>query len=90
MTTTHRGYIAGRYRDGALSDDWTDTTRCAERTFIAYVSRCRCGWLGEAHPASPGGYRTAQRELTNEHLVGTCHHSRRLIPIIHRDQDSVA
>jgi hypothetical protein len=88
MATTHRGYIAGRYRDGALSDGWTDITRCAEGTFIAYVARCGCGWLGQAHPASSGGYRTAQRELTHEHLVGICGYSCQLIFTTHRDQDS--
>ena len=38
----HRGYVAGRYRNGVLSDEWTDVTRCAEGTFTAFVSGC--GW----------------------------------------------
>jgi hypothetical protein len=47
----HRGYVAGRYRDGALSDIWTDVARCAERTFTAYLARCGCGWLGDPPPS---------------------------------------
>ncbi|HEX6401672.1 MAG TPA: hypothetical protein VF003_00670 [Pseudonocardiaceae bacterium] len=67
-TDIHHRYIAGRYRDGALSDTWTDVTRCAERTFIAYVARCRCGWHGDDHPANPDGYHSCQRELISKHL----------------------
>lgn len=65
---THRGYVAGRYRDGVLSDAWTDVTRCAERTFITYLARCGCGWLGDDHPANPDGYRACQRDLISNHL----------------------
>ena len=68
MADTHRGYVAGRYRDGALSDTWTDVTRCAEQTFIAYVARCGCGWLGDDQPANPDGYHTSQHQLINNHL----------------------
>ena len=68
MTDTHRGYVAGRYRDGALSDKWTDVTRCAERTFIAYVARCGCGWFGKNHPPNPDGYRICQHDLISNHL----------------------
>jgi hypothetical protein len=67
MTDTHHGYVAGRYRDGALSDTWTDVRRCAERTFITYVARCRCGWRGNDYPASPDGYHACQRELISAH-----------------------
>jgi hypothetical protein len=66
----HRGYVAGRYRDGALSDVWTDVTRCADRTFIAYLARCGCGWLGDPHPANLDGYHTCQHELINNHSRG--------------------
>lgn len=68
MADIHHSYVAGRYRDGALSDTWTDVTRCAERTFVAYVARCGCGWHGDDHPANPDGYHTCQRELINNHL----------------------
>jgi hypothetical protein len=64
----HRGYVAGRYRDGALSDAWTDLTRCAERTFVRYVARCECGWLGDDHSASPAGYHDCQRELISHYF----------------------
>ena len=67
MTDTHHGYVAGRYRDGALSDTWTDVRRCAERTFITYVARCRCGWRGNDNPASPDGYHACQREMISTH-----------------------
>ena len=67
MIDTHHGYVAGRYRDGALSDTWTDVRRCAERTFITYVARCRCGWRGNDYPASPDGYLACQRELIKTH-----------------------
>jgi hypothetical protein len=49
----HYRYVADRYRDGALSDAWTDVTRCAEQTFIAYVARCGCGWLGMTTRPTP-------------------------------------
>ncbi|HKS51804.1 MAG TPA: hypothetical protein VJS67_08030 [Pseudonocardiaceae bacterium] len=39
-----------------------------ERTFIAYIARCACGWLGKDHPANPDGYHTCQQELINNHL----------------------
>ena len=68
MTDIHYGYIAGRYRDGALSDTWTDVVRCAEKTFVAYLARCRCGWLGNAQPSNPDGYSTCQQELISNHL----------------------
>lgn len=77
---THRGYVAGRYRDGVLSDTWTDVTRCAERTFIAYLARCGCGWLGDDHPANPEGYRACQRDLISNHLSRS-RHLDRSVPI---------
>jgi hypothetical protein len=46
----------------------TDVTRCAERTFIAYIARCACGWLSNDHPANPDGYHTCHHELINNHL----------------------
>jgi hypothetical protein len=55
MTNTHHGYIAGRYRDGALSDTWTDVRRCAERTFITYH-----------HPRSPLPMRLARQRLPRQ------------------------
>ena len=68
MTDTHHGYVTGRYRGGALSDTWTDVRRCAERTFIAYVARCQCGWRGNDYPSSPVGYHACQRALISAHL----------------------
>lgn len=68
MADIHHGYVAGRYRDGVLSDTWTDVRRCAEGTFIAYVARCECDWRGENHPADSDGYHACQRELIRSHL----------------------
>jgi hypothetical protein len=42
----HAGFVAGRYRDGAFSDEWTDVARCAPRTFTAWAPACICGWRG--------------------------------------------
>lgn len=67
MIDTHHGYVAGRYRDGALSDTWTDVRRCAEQTFITYVARCQCGWRGNDYPANPDGHLACQRELIKTH-----------------------
>lgn len=69
MIDTHHGYVAGRYRDRALSDTWTDVRRCAEGTFITYVAHCRCGWRGNDYPASPDGYHACQRELISTHAL---------------------
>lgn len=49
--------MAGRYRDGAWSDGWTDVSRCAPGTFVAYAPACRCGWRGAEHPATERGLR---------------------------------
>lgn len=68
----HNGYVAGRYRDGSRSDIWTDVTRCAYATFVRYVAACECGWLGQAHPATPAGYEACARELVREHHTRTC------------------
>jgi hypothetical protein len=69
MTDEHEGYVAGRYRDGSRSDIWTDVTRCAEYTFIAYLPACECGWTGTDHPASEPGYRHCQREWVIQHFT---------------------
>ena len=74
LADAHHGYIAGRYRDGALSDTWTDVMRCAERTFIAYLARCGCGWHGVDHPATPDGYHACQHDLASNHLSRCIHH----------------
>ena len=65
----HIGYLAGRYRDGALSDMWTEVQRCAERTFTAYVPGCSCGWYGSRFPASTVGAFAARREWQDRHAA---------------------
>ena len=65
----HRGFVAGRHRNGALSDDRTDVTRCAERTFISYVPACSCGWVGMDRAVSAEGYRACQRLWVTGHLA---------------------
>lgn len=69
-TTDHVVYVAGRYRNGALSDGWTDVSRCAERTFTAYHPACGCGWIGDARPATAAGLRAARHDGLRDHLLG--------------------
>ncbi len=64
----HAGYVAGRYRDGGWSDDWTDVRRCAEATFTAYAPACVCGWRGPAAPATAEGHLSCQRMWVLEHV----------------------
>lgn len=66
--TLHVLYVAGRYRDGALSDTWTDVTRCARGTFVNYVPACTCGWKGASKPATAAGLRACQSALSRPHL----------------------
>jgi hypothetical protein len=65
----HAGYLAGRYRNGAFSDVWTDVSRCAEGTFVAYVPACSCGWRGTVQPAPPSGRFRSSRLWRDEHLA---------------------
>ncbi|MGI5131967.1 hypothetical protein ACQEVB_34545 [Pseudonocardia sp. CA-107938] len=65
----HQGFVAGRYRNGAFSDRWTDVLRCAELTFTAYAPACSCGWLGRTFPATEIGHLDSRRALVHEHLV---------------------
>jgi hypothetical protein len=68
----HVGFIAGRYRNGALSDAWTEVDRCAEGTFTAYVAACACGWHGPAHRPDDLGSEACRRDWVHGHaaLVG--------------------
>jgi hypothetical protein len=68
----HAGYIAGRYRDGAYSDGWTDVSRCAENTFVAYAPACSCGWRGRGEPASAAGRLRCRRAWTGVQLAAVC------------------
>jgi hypothetical protein len=65
----HVCFIAGRYRNGALSDSWTDVLRCAERTFVSFVPSCACGWTGGDNPATDDGYRRGWRACIEQHLA---------------------
>ncbi|MDQ2706447.1 MAG: hypothetical protein M3Z25_01890 [Actinomycetota bacterium] len=67
-TGDHSGYIADRYRDGALSDTWTDVVRCARGTFVGFVPVCTCGWTGAIQPATVAGFQASQHALVTEHL----------------------
>ncbi|RTL67660.1 MAG: hypothetical protein EKK42_12590 [Pseudonocardiaceae bacterium] len=64
----HVGYLAGRYRNGALSDVWTDVSRCAERTFTAWAAGCSCGWYGPLQPLTTVGQYGARRQWAGEHI----------------------
>jgi hypothetical protein len=66
----HAGYVAGRYRDGAYSDVWTDVARCAERTFVGYAPACSCGWRGPGQPATAAGRLTCWRLWAGDHVGG--------------------
>lgn len=63
----HRGYVAGRYRNGSRSDGWTDVTRCAAATFVSFLPACTCGWVGADHPSSPDGHRLCQHDWATLH-----------------------
>jgi len=63
----HVGYVAGRYRSGVWSDQWTEVGRCAEHTFTAYALACTCGWRGPVHPPTPHGQLACHRAWTFEH-----------------------
>ena len=65
----HAGFLAGRYRNGALSDAWTDVSRCAEGMFVGYVPACSCGWRGAVQPATPAGRFLSTRLWRDEHLA---------------------
>ena len=66
---SHTGFVAGRYRDGAYSDIWTDVRRCASRTFTAYAPACSCGWRGAPRPVSDIAYLACRRDGDREHPV---------------------
>ncbi len=64
----HEGFVAGRYRNGVLSNIWTDVRRCAAGTFTAYVPVCECGWLGSDEPVTESGYSACERAWVDEHF----------------------
>jgi hypothetical protein len=66
-TDAHTGYVAGRYRSGVWSEQWTEVDRCAEYTFTCYAPACVCGWRGPAQPATPQGLLACQRVWVFEH-----------------------
>lgn len=69
MTDDHEGYVAGRYRDGSVSDIWTNAARCAHGTFIAYRPACECGWAGAWQACTEVAYRQCQQDWATEHFV---------------------
>ncbi len=71
-TDQHEGFVAGRYRNGALSDIWTDVTRCAEGTFTAFVGACECGWRGPLHAPDGLGAEDCRREWLTHHFAHLC------------------
>ena len=68
-SSDHAAHVAGRYRDGALSDTWTDVARCARGTFVGFVPACTCGWTGAIRPGTVVGFAECQRALRVEHLA---------------------
>jgi hypothetical protein len=67
----HVGFVAGRYRDGAYSDVWTDVRRCADATFTAYAPACSCGWQGAAVPITDVAVLTCHRAWRRDHADRT-------------------
>jgi hypothetical protein len=65
----HVGYLAGRYRDGAFSDHWTDARRCASGTFTAYAPACTCGWRGTSEPITDIAPLACGRRWSTDHLA---------------------
>ena len=65
----HVGYVAGRYRDGAHSDVWTDVRRCAHQTFTAFAPACSCGWRGAPVPVTDTALIVCRRVWTRDHLT---------------------
>lgn len=65
----HAGFVAGRYRDGAFGDEWTDVRRCAPRTFTAWAPACTCGWRGGTVPANTPEL-VWSRQMWDQHLQG--------------------
>lgn len=65
----HGGYVAGRYRDGSLSDGWTDVLRCASGTFTRFLPRCACGWTGRERSATAAGAMACRQEWFLSHVV---------------------
>jgi hypothetical protein len=65
----HAGYVAGRYRDGAYSDIWTDVRRCAAATFTAYAPACSCGWRGPAQPITDIAHVACARAWLRGHVA---------------------
>jgi hypothetical protein len=63
------GSWPGRYRNGALSDAWTDVSRCADGTFVGYVPACTCGWRGAVQQATAPGRFLSSRAWRDEHLA---------------------
>jgi hypothetical protein len=68
-TDEHEGFIAGRYRNGALSDNWTDVTRCAHGTFTAFVPACGCGWRGTPQRPDQRGLERCRDSWSTDHVA---------------------
>ncbi|MCE3551384.1 hypothetical protein LWC33_07955 [Pseudonocardia sp. RS11V-5] len=68
-TDRHEGFVAGRYRNGALSDSWTDVTRCAHGTFTAFVPACECGWRGTPQRPDQRGLERCRDAWSTDHVA---------------------
>jgi hypothetical protein len=70
----HVGHVAGRYRNGAYSDLWTDVRRCADLTFTAYAPACSCGWRAAPGPVGDTALIACHRAWVRDHLALLTHH----------------
>ena len=68
-TDGHVGYVAGRYRSGAWSDQWTDMSRCAERTFTDYAPGVHVRLARQPRSATTDGHVLCQGACGLEHRI---------------------
>jgi hypothetical protein len=64
----HHCFVAGRKRDGALADVWSDAQAYLDGYYVAYVPRCDCGWTGPPFSATPSGYAACEQLWRDKHL----------------------
>jgi hypothetical protein len=66
-TDEHEGYVSGQRADGSLTTIWTALDPDDDGPFVAYFSRCECGWTGPALLPTPAGQADCEH-LWQQHL----------------------
>lgn len=64
----HHCIVAGRKRNGALADVWSDAQAYLDGCYVAYVPRCDCGWTGPPFSATQSGYAACEQLWRDKHL----------------------